>query len=633
MRLDDIDFNHEYRSGRDDLIADLYYPALARCSEYFRAVGYFSSSVFELLGKPLGDFVSRNGKIRLITSVELSENDITAIKEGMSKQKVAEASILREVNENIEKFAGKGTALLAYLLEIGSLEIRIALPDLGSGIYHEKVGIFIDKDRYVTFSGSANESRSGLSVNYECVDVYTSWKEPARAKAKLKHFESLWSNTAEGVTTFSFPEAAQKEIIRIAKRTNPELFPESGLDAPPQYSDKWRHQDKAIEIFLEKKKGILEMATGTGKTRTALKICEHLITNGKVKTVLISADGNDLLDQWYKQVLELTRKLPNRFSVFRHYGPNHEREKISIDSSNKILLASRQALPIAMKSSGNNSLKDTFLIHDEVHRLGSPANRTNLRGLSRNIPYRLGLSATPEREYDQDGNDFIEKHIGETIFQFDLENAIQRGILCPFNYFPLSYTPNQEDRDKLKKVHSMIAARKHAGNPMSKEEIWIEIARVYKTSEAKFEPFLRFIQQNQGVLKRCIIFVETKEYGEKVLEIVHQYRHDFHTYFAEDESDVLRRFARGELECLLTCHRLSEGIDIRSINSVVLFSSARARLESIQRIGRCLRIHDEDPHKRANVVDFIRNDHTSETNPDIERREWLSKLAEIEYED
>ena len=121
-----------------------------------------------------------------------------------------------------------------------------------------------------------------------------------------------------------------------------------------------------------------------------------------------------------------------------------------------------------------------------------------------------------------------------------------------------------------------------------------------------------------------------------MLDIVHQYRHDFHTYFADDESETLHRFARGDLECLITCHRLSEGIDIQSLRSVFLLSSDRARLETIQRIGRCLRRDPLDPDKRAQVVDFVRvrdvGDTTSDPTPDELRRDWLLELSALQPE-
>jgi superfamily II DNA or RNA helicase len=175
---------------------------------------------------------------------------------------------------------------------------------------------------------------------------------------------------------------------------------------------------------------------------------------------------------------------------------------------------------------------------------------------------------------------------------------------------------------------------------MSMEEVWIELARVYKLSRAKIPLFDQFIAKRRDLLKRCIIFVETKEYGNEVLDVVHKYRHDFHTYYAEEDASTLHRFAEGDIECLITCHRLSEGIDIRSVETVVLFSSARARLETIQRMGRCLRINPLNPRKRANVIDFIRvasndeeeDEEVNDDNADAERSAWLSALAEINPE-
>src|SRR5262249_23567399 len=159
-----------------------------------------------------------------------------------------------------------------------------------------------------------------------------------------------------------------------------------------------------------------------------------------------------------------------------------------------------------------------------------------------------------------------------------------------------------EDKDRIRQVWARVSARQREGHPMSQEEIWIELAKVYKTSRAKLPLFANFISVHPELLQRCIIFVETQEYGDEVLQIVHELRADFHTYFAEEDSQTLARFARGDIECLLTCHRLSEGIDIKSLQNVVLFSSARARLETIQRMGRCLRVDPMNPIKRANVV-------------------------------
>lgn len=635
MSLREQSFRHEYRSGSDDLIRDLYHPALLRCSDYWRAVGFFSSTAFEAIGTPLGDLVGRGGKMRLVTSVCLEESDVVAISQGHDRKKVCEERLLTQIREEFNRPLGRGSFLLAMMLEAGRLEMRIALPETGRGIYHEKVGVFLgDGDEFVAFSGSSNESRSGLEANYECVDVYTSWEDIARAKRKREHFEALWAGTAPGVVVIPFPQAVEKELIRIHK------IARDSQAAEPVRSPGglWPHQVEAFDKFLEKERGVLEMATGTGKTRTALQICHDLFEKKLIDSVVVSTDGNDLLDQWYVQLLDLTKQVPQKLVAFRHYSDHHERDKFTLHPKNSILLVSRAALAPALRELSRNEAGRTILIHDEVHRLGSPGNRRELAGRSDQVRFRLGLSATPDREYDQDGNYFIEQHVGPVLYRFQLSDAIKRGILSPFDYHPIEYVPTTEDRAALKQVYKRQAARKAAGQPMSKEEVWIELARVYKTSRAKIPLFDRFIAKRKDLLKRCIIFVETKEYGNEVLDVVHKYRHDFHTYYAEEDASTLRRFAEGDIECLITCHRLSEGIDIRSLETVVLFSSARARLETIQRMGRCLRINPLDPRKRANVVDFIRvagdedDEAVADDNADEERRTWLSALADINPE-
>jgi superfamily II DNA or RNA helicase len=602
-----------------------------------RAAGYFSSSAFEAIGLPLLSYVIKGGTMKLVTSVCLEEEDVLAIEKGLDSRRVCEGRILEQVNAEFGDTLGRGAYLLTALLEAGRLEIRIAIPKSGRGIYHEKVGVFLDDEgNHVSFSGSSNESRSGLEINYECVDVYTSWEALKRALAKRKHFELLWEGNAPGAVTFEFPEAAKRELIRRYSATSPPPELADLMPRLPSATSLWKHQEMAVAEFLKCPRGVLEMATGTGKTRTALHICRKLLEDGKIDTIVVSADGNDLLDQWYGQLLELTKTMPERHTVLRHYHNNRERDYFLLNKQRTFLLASRQALAPALTDLSREEAARTLLIHDEVHRLGSPGNRESLSGLSRHIQYRLGLSATPEREYDKEGNDFIAEHIGPVLMRFGLDDAIRRGILTPFNYHPIEYVPDENDRERLKQVYRRAAARREAGTPMSEEEMWIELAKVHKTSEAKPPLFDRFIAEHQELLRRCIIFVETREYGDKVLSIVHKYRHDFHTYYADADSETLRRFAGGEIECLLTCHRLSEGIDIHSIGTVILFSSARARLETIQRIGRCLRVNPRDPQKRANVVDFIRvageQGGDGNNNPDEERREWLSGLSRVIYE-
>lgn len=628
MSLKSIQYQEDYRTGHDDILNDFFRMSLKSATIYWRAVGYFSSSALETFGRPLDDFINNEGTIRLITSVELRAEDFKAIKEGLSKREVCEARIKEILDEQFSGQLTDGVSRLLALLKAGRLEMKIASPKDAPGIYHEKVGVFFSSDdEYVSFIGSTNESQTAFESNYESLDVYPSWEVPSRALRKKEHFEELWNNVDVGAEVYDFPEALRKDLIRICDENRKRT-----ASKPAQ--NKWRHQDEALKNFLAAERGVLNMATGTGKTRTAFKIVDELLRRDLVDTVIISTAGNDLLSQWYGETLSYFSKNNIPLRVYRSFENHRDGQKFLVNPVKAAVIASRGKVAPCLKGLSPAEGQRTVLIHDEVHGLGSPSCIRDLASLSDHIRFRLGLSATPERMYDQDGNAFIASHIGPEIMSFGLEDAIQRGILTEFNYHPLHYRISKEDKKDIANVYARQAARNASGSPMSDEEVWIEISKVYKCSIAKLPPFKEFIDGKSELLERCIIFVETMDYGRKVLDIVHKHRPDFHTYFSGEDSGTLQRFANSELECLVTCHRLSEGIDIQSLKNVILFSSARARLETIQRMGRCLRTDPNNPLKRANIVDFIRiEDEPGATNSDLEREAWLTTLSKVKLQE
>jgi superfamily II DNA or RNA helicase len=235
--------------------------------------------------------------------------------------------------------------------------------------------------------------------------------------------------------------------------------------------------------------------------------------------------------------------------------------------------------------------------------------------------------------------------VGKVIFDFGIVDAIERGILCEFNYIPLHFRLSDEDKKAIKKVYRRYAARIKNGilENEAKRYLYIEIAKVRKLSKNKIPVFVNFLMSNQNILVNCIIFVEDMKYGKFVQDIIVNYNQNYHTYYSNDEKKNLSKFASGEFSILITCKRISQGIDIRSIKNVILFSASRAKLETIQRIGRCLRIDPENPSKVANVVDFITtnekgadsDDDEDYENTDEARERWLintSKTRRLKHE-
>ncbi len=646
-----------YQNGKDNIGRDLVGVCLSECILYRRGTGFFSGSALKAYAAAIDHVIKDKVKIEILCSPVIQDKRLIAILNENSTPEKRKKTI-QELTDSIALSAiGFGidnerndyrSTLLSYLIASGQLEIRFAIPKnydwpqeevSDKNIYHVKNGYFkFSEDEFVAFDGSFNESDSGHQHHIDRAHVFRSWinGDYERGVSVINDVDDDWMSKNEYIEVFNLSDKALKMIRTSApvKRPSKDNASNIYLENDKQKNDvlklnenKWKHQDEAIVKFLESRRGILNMATGTGKTKTSLKIIEKLIQENKIETVIISTEGNDLLDQWSIQIINLIQNIVKNFRLYRHYSAYKDIHNFLLDKEHAIFITSNENLNKALKNIKKEEACKTLLIHDEVHRVGSPQNRRMLLGKTENLAFVLGLSATPEREYDVEGNDFIEKYIGPVIFEYELEDAIRDGILCEFNYIPIKYQSTQEDKNKISSVYSQQAARASEGRPMSEEEVAIAISKVYKLSKAKIPLFKKFVANNNEILKRSIIFVEETSYGEEVLEVIHQYRHDYHTYYADDQVETLRRFANGDLQCLVTCHKVSEGIDIKSLENVVLFSSAKARLETIQRIGRCLRVDPLNPNKKATVVDFIRSD--GKRSYDEDRAEWLTKLSNI----
>lgn len=630
-----------YRSGHDRLAEDFFAPALCAARLYRRAAGYFTTGALLTWVEGLPRAAREQLAIRLVASPVLNEDDLATLRslhDAETRAHFRSVVADRIIDEIAALAAAPGDAQLrarvfAWLVANDRLELRFAFPTHveSPGIFHEKFGIFdLEDGRQIAFTGSANETSGGHRLNYESLDVFRGWLdgERQRVRVKIEQFEETWEGLAPGLEVVAPTGAALERLRATASSRAPTA--EAPEAAPPD--PRWRHQDEAVAAFMANPAGILEMATGTGKTRTAIKILSRLIQDQAIDSAIVTMEGTDLLEQWAAELDTWNLDGGPRWLIYRHFGRQHEMGDYVVDPYQALIVVSRAQLPRLLPRIGPFKPR-TFIIHDEVHGLGTPSLVSGLAGMHSGFGYKVGLSATPDRAYDQAGNDFIATELGPTLYSFPLEKAIARGVLSEFDYRPLEYELTAGDRDRLKQVYSKKAARAREGNPMSNEEVWTEIAKVYKTAEMKPQVFAEHLRDNAEILSRSIVFVETREYGERILETIHERTHRYRTYYAEDDRDHLIAFARGEIDCLITCHRISQGIDIRSLNTVILFASARAKLETIQRIGRCLRIDPENPDKRALVIDFVRREEEQDDggipNADQERCAWLTRLAAV----
>lgn len=631
-----------YKTRDGSIGAAFFAPCLRACTHYRRAAGFFSSSALVAWADSLRENEAESLKIELLISPQLSPEDAKAFEAAASDD--ARTSILsRKADDLIRDLLADPrdpahrADFFVWLVATEKLVVQFALPRHipDAGMFHQKSGVFtFPNGMTVAFEGSANESASGYTRNYESIHVFRSWMpgDAERLNAVAQELSDQWNRLDELLTVVPLSPASIRLIQARAQEVDPSAF-ERRRSAPVE-DPKWRHQREAAEAFISARHGVLEMATGTGKTKTALRIARQLMAD-RVDCLIVTMEGKDLLQQWYEELLEWRASLPSGPRIYRHFGDDHQGMTFALAPKNAVLVVSRNQLGKFLPMLKDRETARTLVVHDEVHGLGAPFNRSSLDGKHKRFGYVLGLSATPEREYDDDGTAFIEREIGPTVFTFGLEDAIKRGILCEFDYVPLPYQLTQGDRERLKLVYARQAAREKSGQPMSKEELWTELAKVYKTAELKPGVFAAYLATNPAILNGCILFVEEREYGERILPILHNAGVRYRTYYADDDRENLIMFGKGEIDCVITCHKISQGIDIRSLRSVVLFSSARARLETIQRVGRCLRTDPGNPDKRATVVDFILEADEDASGPtaDEVRRDWLQGLSEIRRSD
>lgn len=221
MSLKDLQLEREYRSFQSDIVNEFYIPALKNAVLYQRAVGFFSSSALNLISNGINEICKNNGKIQIIASPKLSEDDIDEIKKGYAERKIIEQALIREISEPKTKDEERNLSFIAKLIAENYLDIKIALVTSKSQIamYHEKVGIISDiEGNSIAFSGSMNESENAFFDNYESFDVFCSWtSDNERVEDKKRSFNSIWNDYEPGVKTITFPNAAKQRLLYYYK--------------------------------------------------------------------------------------------------------------------------------------------------------------------------------------------------------------------------------------------------------------------------------------------------------------------------------------------------------------------------------------------------------------------------------
>ena len=667
MSLKDIpDLEIEYDTKEHDVLNEFYIPALAQTRCYKRMAGYFSSTALAVAAKGVESLILNGGKMRLLTSPNFSKEDLEII-EKYGTLEFGEI-VVDALNNAIDSdfIENEYTEALGWMLANGTLEMRIVVVMKDSkicrdNIFHNKIGIMSDGTNTLAFSGSINETSNGWIGNIENFDVYCDWddkREAARVHRKIEYFERYWElGETESSKTVEIPEAVKNNWICNVPEDRSELK----IIKKRQKSIKLRdYQKTAIQSWMDNDcRGIFNMATGTGKTITAIYALKQLLDSepGKKHTIVVAVPFQHLIkDPWISTlkseifINEKDAEFIEAFGDSKIWRPVAD-GAISDQSLGVIrnvvfvttydTMSSESFTKKIEKSKGRK-----ILIADEVHNSGSDTYRLGLLDV---YDCRLGLSATPARYLDEEGTEYISEYFGCEIYEFSLERAINEinpdtgeTYLTPYYYRPIFVSLNKQEIADYKELSSKMAkfaAIEDLTPNQRKQYLMIQInrSRIVKNAKSKVDRLQEIIPtlKEEGFLKHCLIYCSDGKDPDdndrtisKVISILNENKVKSRRFTSEEKVDerhkILREFADADISTLVAIKCLDEGVDVPSTRNAIIMASTGNPREYIQRRGRILRRSPGKKH--AIILDFVVGPNDCTIDAGVEKQVLANEL-------
>ena len=650
-----------YILPNDPLAEEVLIPGFQNAGRVDCMAGFFSSEILAVLAPGLATYINATqNSFRLIISPLLRPEDQVAIEESVKLTGVIAHEILEELIITEDLLQQHTLKCLSWLLRTGRIEIKIAL--MKDALFHPKVWLFHEGDDVMAVHGSSNVTYAGIRKNIEQIAISKSWDDPNQryiTDTLYYQFDRLWENKEDGCIVVELPEATRKRIIQTyhtdtaptevdlrdlyARATGVSeesasyevravpLVSPTRLELPEGlniHSGPFAHQGKAISKWeIAGRKGILAMATGSGKTITALAAAARIQDDGEALLIVISAPYRPLVAQWIDEVEAFgvkpvplkgtARERTNRLDLaVRGLATGIFKIQVAVVTENYLTTPEFRILLDTMP----DRIK-TLLIADEVHNLGShsfisnPPNR---------FDYRLGLSATPERQYDPEGTRALFDFFGAKVFEYSLAEAI--GVcLVPYNYYIHRVYLTEDEFEEWQRITARLVRAGFSGEdrePKESGKLSSEVQallnrrrKVIESAENKVLMLKSLLAAQPREEIRHTLIYATDKGRDQLQSINNMLQNDLnltiHQLTAEETqskkraSDFLNRFAEGEFH-IITCMRvLDEGVDVPQVSAAYLLASNTVKRQWIQRRGRVLRRCETINKKLAHLHDFI----------------------------
>lgn len=664
--LKNIPIRTNYSSEDGDIYSEFFRPALSEATTYRRAVGFFSLAVLLNAPAALSKIVEGNGKAELIFGKLVSPDDFDAIRAGVTDPwaRTELPSFETIIEEHPESLLEQRVRLLSWLFAAGRLEMKVAIRP--KGMFHQKIGLLTDPaGDTISFSGSMNETMSALDprFNSEEITVFKSW-EHGQKDYVANHaaaFEKLWSGeTGSRTVITSIPEAIEAglnfvsdrfpdaptpneedEKVRafIAQRTEihssePQI-PSSMHGQPFQMR---KHQLDALKAWAANDyNGILELATGAGKTITAIYAAVKTIEKNDGIALIVAVPYQDLADQWCRELEDFN------ISPLRCYGSRSEWEPALRAYLKRNLHEQREFLPIVVVNKTlvsdhfQSCLSDldasrTFFIGDECHHHSAERYQDKLVPGAR---FRLGLSATPFHYLDEEKNERLRSIYDRSVFQYTLADAVRDKVLTPYEYHPIpvELTDSEANEylelsDQIARIFARAQADKSGASQQQLKALLMRRSRLVGAAANKLPALEELLRSATGVEPyslfycsdgRTLIDADDQDILDDpadetlikqryaVTQLLSRLGLKVSPFTSEENRkqrrEILSRFRQGETEALVAIRCLDEGIDVPACRTAYLIASSRNPRQFVQRRGRILR---RSPGKDyAKIYDFV----------------------------
>lgn len=613
-----LQIGHEYKTLEHNLIRDFYEPVMEHSDRFTRAVAYFTSNALNQASNGIEKLIQSGGKMRLIVGPDLTKSDVDDIDLGYERRRDQAKQDLENAVLSMDELK---RSWLAWLIASGHLDVKVAFVEGDKGIFHEKVGMFESGEDYICFFGTGNETEGGLFNNCEVFSVYKSWDEgPPHAQSKRKNIEAYWNNTEPGIKVFDFTDISRDVLRPYTPSKKPGGLKRRDPFNQPAELRLRDYQEEVINSWGQAGgRGIFSLATGTGKTKTALVLASKMHRRELVSTFIITAPYQVLVEQWMDELKDFETEpigiyfsseewLPKATNALATQKTGVRKEPVVLVCTNDSFADKnfQQLIPYL------NPAK-TLLIADECHHLGSENFKEQLSNWTSPPRFRLGLSATPERYEDESGTTFLEDWFGKICQPvIKIREAIDGGYLCKYDYHLQRVELTESERLDLAKIwrgfednrDTLINALSKRSSLLSRVEskfAWLEkIAR----SLSREERYGLIAYCGTGNLDPTKGNRRLVDLAESILS-KENYRAEIFTSreSKSERAQILKRFESGDTNAVVAIKCLDEGVDIPAIRTAILTASSSNPREFIQRRGRVLR---KSPGKdKASIYDTV----------------------------